>query len=419
MYFCNGEGIVKKTVASLVILLLSLCPVYAQFSWGTRTGVHFSTLHSFHRGNDRYEAFSRWNDWKSSVLVPGFYFDYRFNEELSLSTGLQFANKGYRWPGDQSTNNSSYIYHLPYVTVPLLVNLNLDRWSFFVGPEVGYKFLSSFEIGDTRTLDEEIFINSVDLGISGGVGYELAPGYRLSARYTSGITNVVGKNTEVSHPLGSFGNAREEGFIYQNRSVQLFLETSFRYTDQKEKKRQFAFDVRQGISSYTLFDTGVEMLNPQRVPIQRRVGYEAGLEMRITIKKYFLFGTGVNYLQQGGQLPGEEPLRVNYISVPIMIGISPIVMNDFSFSVQGGLGIHHQVMLHNPYRKYFTSDYDRETDFSSSLFYGFEAAIRISEKFSAFLNYRNHWGNASILEFDGLHISSKGYSISAGLRLHR
>jgi hypothetical protein len=353
------------------------------------------------------------------MLVPGLHFNYRFNGDLSLSAGLQFANKGYRWPGDQPANNSSYIYHLPYITLPLLVHLHIDRWSFFVGPEVGYKFLSSFDIGDTRTLDEEIFVNPVDLGISGGVGYEIVPGYRLSARYTSGFTNVVGKNTDVSHPLGSYGNARDEGFVYQNRSIQLFLETSFRYADQKEKKRRFAFDVRQGISSYTLFDTGVEMLNPERNPIKRRVGYETGIEMRISIKKYFLFGTGINYLQQGGQLPREEPLRVNYLSVPIMIGISPIVAKDFSFSVQGGLAIHHQVMLENPYRKYFTSDYDREGDFSSSLFYGFEAAGRITDKFSVFMNYRNHWGNASILEFDGLHISSKGYSISAGLRLHR
>jgi hypothetical protein len=401
---------------AILILLLPLCSAHAQIKWGVRTGVQYSTLYSAYRG-DEFERYAKLDPWKPSIVMPGFYLELPIGKRAALSAALQYSSKGFTWPGDDYSN--SYSYRLPYITAPILFHYKVQQFSFFVGPEVAYKFISSHTFGTMRQTDETILVAPFDLGASGGVAFHITPEHSLMLRYTFGFFNVIGKDTDMTGSLGNYGNARELGFVFNNHTVGLALTSEFRYAEATEKKRSFSFAVRQGVSSSTLFGEGVDHANTGNAPIRRRTGYEAGVEIRVGIRKYFFAATGLNYLQKGGQISGEEPVKVNYMSVPLIIGVSPVVSKRVTLSFYGGVGLHKVVKLVNPYRKFFQSHLDREYNLNGSLFYGIEGGLRTSEKISFFFNYRNFWDNSSVFDLNNLSFSTRGYSISSGVRLHR
>jgi hypothetical protein len=396
--------------------LLPLCSAEAQIKWGVRTGVQYSTLYSAYRG-DVFERYAKFDPWKPSIILPGFYLEVPIGKRTSLSGGLQYSSKGYTWPGDEYSN--SYSYRLPYITAPLLFHYKIQRFSFFVGPELAYKFISSFSSGTVREKDETIFVAPFDVGASGGVAVHLTPEHSIMLRYTLGFLNVIGKDTEMTGSLGSYGNARDLGFVFNNHTVGLAFTSAFKYADATEKKRKISVALRQGLFSSTLFGEGVDHANAGNARVRRRTGYEAGVEICVAIRKYFFVSTGLNYLQKGGQISGEDPVKADYISVPLIVGVSPLVSRHVSLSFYGGIGLNKVVNLVNPYQKFFQSHLDMEYDIGSSLFYGIEGALRISEKISLLLTYRNFWDNSTVFDLNNLSFSTRGYSLSTGLRLHR
>jgi hypothetical protein len=400
----------------ILSLLLPLCVAKAQIKWGVQTGFQYSTLYSGFQGN-LFEKYGRLNPWKGSILMPGFYIAVPLSARVSVSGTLQYSSKGYLWLGDKYSK--SYSYRLPYLAVPILFHYKTQRLSFFAGPEFAYKFISSYTSGSVRLTDETVHIAPFDLGATGGVGFQITSAHSIMLRYTWGLLNVIGKDTEMEGDLGNYGNARDLGFMFNNHALGVVLASEFSYADAAEKKRSISFGLRQGFYSSTLFGEGVDHVTAGNEPIRRRSGYEAGLEIRVGIKKYFFFGTGLSYLQKGGQLREDEPVKVDYLSVPLIVGVSPLVNKHLTFSFYGGVGLHKVVNLENPYRSLFQSDSDIEYEFGSTLFYGLECDVSVSENLSIFLNYKNFWDNSAIFDLENLSFSARGFGLSTGLRLHR
>lgn len=409
MSLMKGFGI------AILLLLLPLCKVKAQIKWGVQTGFQYSTLYSGYHGNlfERYESL---NPWKGSIVMPGLYVEVPVGKRTAVSGALQYSSKGFKWLGDEYSN--SYSYRLPYLTLPILFSYKAQHLSFFAGPEIAYKFISSYTSGSVRQTDETVYIAPFDLGATGGIGFNFTPAHSIMLRYTWGFLNVIGKDTEMEGGLGNYGNARDLGFVFNNHAVGVSLSSAFTYADASEKKRSISFGLRQGVLSSTLFGEGVDAVG-ENASLRRRTGYEAGLEVRIGIKKYFFAGSGLSYLQKGGQLDGFGSVKVDYLSVPLIVGVSPFVSRYVTLSFYGGMGLHKVVHLENPYRPFLQPDRDIEYEFGSSLFYGFEGELHISEKVSLFLNYKNFWDNSSVFDLDNLPFSTRGYSVSTGLRLHR
>lgn len=368
-------------------------------------------------GGDVFEKYEKMDPWKPSIIMPGFCVEVPLGKRASLTGALQYSSKGYRWPGDN--HSKSYSYRLPYLTVPILIHYETQRLSFFAGPEFAYKFISSYKSGSVRQTDETVHIAPFDLGATGGVGFQITSAHSIMLRYTWGLLNVIGKDTEMEGGLGNYGNARDLGFVFNNHALGVVLASEFSYADAAEKKRSISFGLRQGFSSSTLFGEGVDHVNAGNEPIRRRSGYEAGLEIRVGIKKYFFFGSGLSYLQRGGGLADDEPIKVDYLSVPLIVGVSSLVSRYLTLSFYGGMGFRKVVNLDNPYRPLLKPDSDFEYEFSSSLFYGFEGSLRMSEKISIFLSYKNFWDNSSIFDLDNLSFSACGFGVSTGIRLHR
>lgn len=398
---------------AIVLLLLSFNLCHAQFQWGIRTGFQMSSF------NDPSPVGDDGLNWRPKYLVPSLYFQWELNKVFSLSTELSYTSKGRRaraiyFEGRNyvgPTFDGEIV--LPYITVPVLLHYQLEKFSFFAGGEFAYKLRSASKAGQSRQ-ENKIFTHPIDIGIAGGVGYKLSDDHTIALRYTHGLVNVTGKEATI----GGFGgypptSLRDVGVAAMNRTFQLSLSTAFRYASTKERKRKVNFDFRQGIGQYSLFiinDDGISYFENEKEPT-----YEAAVEMNVQIKKYFQFNTGINYQTKTSETPQTATFK--YLSVPLLFGVSPIATNDFRLSVQGGLGVNFMVSEKNGYQPFFGPS-DESHNITTSFIYGVEGQIPLSKKLSLLLVYRNSWDNDGPIRMDFHDYKFRGYSVSAGVRYH-
>lgn len=406
----------KEILLLIVVLTLTSQSSFAQFNWGVRTGVQYSKVH--------FNKNSGANFWKGSYLIPGIYFEQSFNKRTAISFDIQFAIKGFSNFGTGYVKKGESTIDLSYFTFPILFHYKpLDALSIFAGPEFGLKTGSSVVIDGERIEDKVFFTNTFDFGVSGGLSYQFLPGYSLMLRYTHGLANILDMNARFYDLDGrSLGNARELGYKFYNQAFQVSLSSRFNIS-KDDKKTVVLFGLRQGISTYTLSGSGIKWKTNSSKSINERIGYEAGIDMRFPIKKYFFTSVGLSYSQKGGQVEGDELVKLNYVSLPIMFGVSPIKSSKLTLSVEGGIGIDKEISSSNPYENYSPSVFTSfNYPITGTYIYGFEASTDVSNKLTIFLSYRNmgrstflYWftpGNADDYEF-----MTKGNSISLGVRL--
>jgi hypothetical protein len=301
---------------------------------------------------------------------------------------------------------------LPYITVPVLLHYHLKKTSIFAGGEFGYKLKSTSKAGQSRK-ENLTLTHPIDIGLTGGVGYRLSDDHTITLRYTHGLVNVIGKDVTMRVFGEPSLSLRENGYGARNRTIQLSLSTTFRYKDTNERKRKVNFDFRQGIARYSVFtmeDDGISHFESDK-----KTTYEAALEMNVQIKKYFQFNTGINYVKKTSELMRFSSF--DYLTVPLLFGVSPIVTDDFRLSIQGGLGVNFMVNERNDFRPTY-SPADETNDINTSFIYGVEGQIPLKKKLSLLLVYRNSWDNDGAFRFNYADLKFRGYSMSAGIRYH-
>jgi hypothetical protein len=383
----------QKTLFALLTIVSAHASV-AQFNWGVRTGFQYSTLH-FNKADD-------WNSWKSSYLVPGVFGHYDFNERTALSFDVLFSKKGFR-------QNSAY--HLSYLNTPLMFHYKPTRqFSVFGGVEFGVKLYSALIIDGEDKLGDDIFDNRFDWGIGGGFAVELFPGYSIMLRYTHGLSNVLGKDAVV-WSNGSYFSPREQGYKFNNQAFQILFSSVLSGPKGERKYSPVSIGIRQGILGFTLYGSGITELGKQ---VKHRVGYEAGLEVRFEIRKYFFVSTGLSYLQEGGRVEGDDPVKLDYLSLPIIIGVSPVKTKELTFSFEGGFLVNRQVKSVNPYA--YEGPNNHAYRYTSSFLYGYEVSTDAISGVTLFVNYRNFVGN-NFYDTENHEFITKGRSISLGMRL--
>jgi hypothetical protein len=361
-----------------------------------RFGLQGSNLHF----NKEPDAFSK----KVTYLIPGFYFEQELSEKTAISLDIQYASKGFY--------ANQLRYTLPYITSPLLFHYKpSSNFSLFAGPEIGLKLLTSYVENDERIKEESIFTKRLDLGISGGFSYQLTKGYSLMLRYTHGLSNVLGKDIVL---LDANDKEIEEA-KFTNRTLQLSLSSQVSISHE-EKKTKMYYGIRQGITAFTIYGSGVEVVGGNNAVLKKRIGFETGLELRFIFQKYFFLTTGLNFQQKGGQINGDNPVELNYFSIPVIIGVSPIKTDFFTLSLEGGIGFERQVKSQNPY--YFPNNPDATEHIdAASYMHGFEISTDAIKRLTLFLSYRK-WSDARFLELDTRNneLLTKGETFSAGIR---
>jgi hypothetical protein len=90
--------------------------------------------------------------------------------------------------GSQSDSASDNKLTLSYIEIPVLAKYKLESGlNFFLGPYVGFLMSASADPGGVDVKD---FVESTDVGLKVGIGYELASGLGFNAHYEMGFTKL-------------------------------------------------------------------------------------------------------------------------------------------------------------------------------------------------------------------------------------
>ncbi len=198
-----------KKISFTIISTMMMNLLYAQISYGIRTGANFSKW----QGDD-LQVVEDLLDKTDGYLVTkgkkglhiGGYVNIPFSETFSFEPGLQYSKKGYSIKGDFQIPVLKYLginvgaqVQSHYIDIPLVLKANIvEGLQIYAGPQVSYLVRSSLN-AKLGILGISIFnkgfgiterFNKVDLGLTGGVGYQFDNGLNIQAGYDYGLSRL-------------------------------------------------------------------------------------------------------------------------------------------------------------------------------------------------------------------------------------
>lgn len=114
-------------------------------------------------------------------LTTGFGVRGRLDRKWSMGFDLAYVQKGSRKVQDPDNNDFTYYrLSLHYAEVPILVQYNTKKLSFFAGPTIGYLLASSEE---TTSGIQEIQnpFRKLELGLTGGASYKFSKNWSIAS----------------------------------------------------------------------------------------------------------------------------------------------------------------------------------------------------------------------------------------------
>lgn len=176
-----------KKLALIILAGISLTSAKAQFQFGAKAGVNFSTFGGSDAGNP-------------STLVGvnlGFYARLPLQDRLSVQPELFYSSQG----GDFSGFSS----HVNYINIPILLRYAPGGgFGIYTGPQFGILTAAHYK-SNGNSINYKEYFNSGDFGWAVGIGYRI-PETKLGidARYNFGIANI--QDREAFHRTGSLRN---------------------------------------------------------------------------------------------------------------------------------------------------------------------------------------------------------------------
>lgn len=203
------------------LLLISFVFVSA-FSFAQTTpvfGVKAGVVSSGIRG-DAVNSFNNLLDFTNGKVTSkdftgffaGGYANLPMSGNLSFEPGIYYSLKGYELDGSLGLKgldflgaNAKAVLQSQYVDVPLLLKGNFNGFQIFAGPQ--FSFLAQSNLKTTagvlginllnKSMDVTSQFNRLDVGVTGGIGYQFSNGLSLSASYDYGLSKV-GANQNVN-----------------------------------------------------------------------------------------------------------------------------------------------------------------------------------------------------------------------------
>lgn len=152
--------------------------------------------------------------------------------------------------------------------------------------------------------------------------------------------------------------------------------------------------VKFGLAHYTLDGSEADLRTRGSAVVHARSGVEVGALAKIEFYGLVYLKTEVNYLQKGGHIKGggwlyQDPVEVNYLNMPVLLGFTPGKSKRIAFSVEGGFSLNKLRSSINTYSQDIVSSYSSVTNNSIwSYVAGAEFSFDLSRQFQIFLNYR-------------------------------
>jgi len=199
----------RKFFFSICCTFLAINIINAQVSFGIRSGVNFSKW----QGDD-LQVIEDLLDKTDGYLVTkgktgfhvGGYVNIPISETFAFEPGLQYSKKGYSIKGDFDIPVLKYLainagaqVQSHYIDIPLVLKANLVKGlQLYAGPQVSYLVRSSLN-AKLGILGISIFnkgigiterFSKVDLGLTGGLGYQFENGFNIQAGYDYGLSKL-------------------------------------------------------------------------------------------------------------------------------------------------------------------------------------------------------------------------------------
>lgn len=181
----------------------------AQVTYGIRNGINFSKW----EGADLQVIEDLLDKTEGYVITKGTrglhiggYVHIPISEVFSFEPGLEYSKKGYSLKGDFQIPVLKYFgvnlraqVQSHYIDIPLTLKANVYKGlQVYAGPQVSYLVRSTLN-AKLGVLGISLFnkgfgiterFNKVDLGLTGGVGYQFDSGINLQAGYDYGLTKL-------------------------------------------------------------------------------------------------------------------------------------------------------------------------------------------------------------------------------------
>lgn len=199
----------QKILLTIISSFLLFNLIQAQVSYGVRSGVNFAKW----QGDD-LQIIEDLLDKTDGYLVTkgrtglhiGGYVHIPISETVSFEPGLEYSKKGYSIKGDFQIPVLKYFginigaqVQSHYIDIPLVLKANVYKgFQVYAGPQVSYLVRSTLN-AKLGVLGISIFnkgfgiterFNKVDLGLTGGLGYQFDNGINVQAGYDYGLSKL-------------------------------------------------------------------------------------------------------------------------------------------------------------------------------------------------------------------------------------
>jgi hypothetical protein len=177
-------------------------------SFGIRAGVTSSTMQG-DAVNNLKDILDYSNGAVTTSSHTGFFAggsaSIPVSDLVSIEPGLYYSQKGYDMNGELNLKGIEFLgingkakLTSQYVDLPLLLKLNFNGLQLFAGPQISYLTKADlrttagalgFNVFD-KTMDATDQFNRWDASVTGGIGYQFANGFNISAAYDYGLSKV-------------------------------------------------------------------------------------------------------------------------------------------------------------------------------------------------------------------------------------
>jgi hypothetical protein len=208
--------------ASIAISALSFAQLKPSF--GVRAGVTSSTMQG-DAVNNLKDILDYTNGAVTTSSHTGFFAggnaSIPVSDLVSIEPGLYYSQKGYDMNGELNLKGIEFLgingkakLTSQYIDLPLLLKLNFNGLQLFAGPQVSYLTKADlrttagalgFNVFD-KTMDATDQFNRWDAGVTGGIGYQFANGFNISAAYDYGLSKV-----DASQNVNSYNRSFKVG----------------------------------------------------------------------------------------------------------------------------------------------------------------------------------------------------------------
>ncbi len=198
----------NKILLFSFLFISAAASAQTDISFGVKAGLSSANM----RG-DAVDNLSSVLDFTNGMITTksrtGFYggvfVDVPLGNDLSLEPGIYYTQKGYELRGDLNIKNLGFLganatsqLQADYIDIPLLLKLKAGSFYVQLGPQFSYLTKANLKSSAgllginllNNNMDVTTNFNRWDMGLTGGVGFNLSKNFSINAAYDYGLQRV-------------------------------------------------------------------------------------------------------------------------------------------------------------------------------------------------------------------------------------